>query len=168
MLSNASQIDSLLGPISHSVTLAPRLTHCIGLLDKIIDRLEKNMPPIRTLDLNTHDLNYKSVDLEQTVMFSFETLLLVRERVRRVSQINMIPEMLSPLVSVIRTVSAKLHKIDPKCCQDLSVLSIHMGSVVFDSAALTKARFDFAQLSIESSDVMNMIQLMADSKVNAN
>ncbi len=155
--------------VSYSVTLVPRLGHCAGLLDETIRDLEGSMAEIRASNLEACDPDgpgCDSVELERTVAFSLEALLLVRSRLRRVSQVGMIPCTLSPLVPVMRAVSAGLHRTHPDCCQNLSRLAIHLGSIVLDSAALTRARFDFAQSCAESSAVIDKVKLMADSKIS--
>ena len=43
---------------------------------------------------------------------------------------------------MIRNVSAQLFIISSISSQKLSELSVHLGSIVLDSAVLTKARFD--------------------------
>ena len=153
----------------HSVTLVPRLEYCAGLLDRIITSLEESVAGMRASNLGARDPDgpdCDSVELERIAIFSLEALLLVRERLRRISQVGMIPVTLSPLVPVTRTVSAGLHRTHPDCCQNLSMLSIHLGSIILDSASLTKARFDFAQSCAESSAVIDKVKLMADSKIS--
>ena len=67
---------------------------------------------------------------------------------------------------MIRTVSAKLFVISPISSQKLSELSVHLGSIVLDSAALTKARFDFSKCNDRSATLLDEVKLMADSKLN--
>ena len=78
------------------------------------------------------------------------------------------PEILYPLdVYFCKTCySVQLFDIIPNCSQKLSELSAHLGSIVLDSAALTKARFDFSQSNEESSALLNEVKLMVDSKIN--
>ncbi len=66
----------------------------------------------------------------------------------------------------MRTISAKLFVLFPSCSQQLSELSVHLGSIVLDSAALTKARFDFNKSNHLSSTLLDEVKLMADSKLN--
>jgi hypothetical protein len=67
---------------------------------------------------------------------------------------------------MIRTVSAQLFDIVPLCSQKLSELSVHLGSIVLDSAVLTKASFDFSQSNKESYIILDEVKLMADSKLS--
>ena len=169
MLVSTSPGDSPADEASHSVTLVPRLEYCANLLDRTVMDLEVDIARIRASNQDACDPDCPdcdSVDLEWTAIFSLEALLLVRERIRHVSQVGMIPGILSPLVPVLRAVGARLHRTHPDCCQNLSRLSIHLGSIVLDSAALTRARFDFAQSFAESSAVIDKVKLMADSKIS--
>lgn len=169
MLVRPSPRDPLTDTVSHSVTLVPRLGYCAELLDETIRDMECSIAKIRASNLDACDSDVPdcdSVELERTAAFSLEALLLIRMRLRRVSQVGMIPGTLSPLVPVMRAVSAGLHRTHPDCCQKLSRLSIHLGSIVLDSAALTKARFDFTHACAESSAVIDKVKLMADSKIS--
>ena len=67
---------------------------------------------------------------------------------------------------MIRTISAKLFVLFPICSQKLSELSVHLGSIVLDSAALTKARFDFSKSNHTCAILLDEVKLMADSKLN--
>ena len=67
---------------------------------------------------------------------------------------------------MIRTISAQLYEILPECSQKLSELSVHLGSIVLDSATLTKARFDFSLSNEESALLLDEVKLMVDSKIS--
>jgi len=82
------------------------------------------------------------------------------------SNVHIIPVILPATIPMIRTISAQLFDIVPHCSQKLSELSVHLGSIVLDSAALTKARFDFRQSNEESSIMLNEVKLMVDCKIN--
>ena len=114
----------------------------------------------------TNDTHLKAIKLEQTMTFSLEILSQIKKRTGRISDVNSIPEVLPPTIPLIRTVSAQLFDIVPHCSQKLSELSVHLGSILLDSAALTKARFDFSQSNEESSTLLNEVKLMVDSKIS--
>ena len=46
------------------------------------------------------------------------------------------------------------------------LMSVHLGSILLDSAALTKARFDYSQSNEEASTLLNEVKLMVDCKIN--
>jgi len=158
---------------SHSVTLVPRLEYSINLLDEIVEILKKKRNDLKksnkslVVDFDeTDNAHLKAIELERIMAFSLETLFQIKKRTGRISDVNSIPEVLSATIPMIRTISAKLFDIVPNCSQKLSEISVHLGSIVLDSAALTKARFDFSQSNEEASTLLNEVKLMVDSKIN--
>ena len=161
------------GHISHSVTLVPRLEYSVNLLDSIIEILKKKRHELKKLNRSlvidfdeTNSTHLEAIELERIIVFSLEILSQIKKRTGRISAVNSIPEILPVVILMIRTISAQLFDIAPNCSQKLSELSVHLGSIVLDSAALTKARFDFRQLNEESSILLNEVKLMVDSKIN--
>jgi len=159
--------------ISHSVTLVPRLEYSVNLLDDIIEILKKKRYALKKLNRSlvidfdeTDNTHLKAIELERIMIFSLEILSQIKKRIGRISGVNTIPQVLPAAIPMIRTVSAQLFDIVPNCSQKLSELSVHLGSIVLDSAALTKARFDFRQLNEESSTLFNEVKLMVDSKIS--
>ena len=172
MLVNCS-IDSLENEnISYSVTLVPRLQYSLNLLDAIIDILESKRNDLKKLnndlkaDFDENDeSHYNAIKLEKTVLFSLDILLHIKKTTGCISGVSSIPKVLPSSIPIIRTISAKLFDIMPNCSQKLSELSVHLGSIVLDSAALTTARFDFIQSNKESTILLDKVKLMVDSKL---
>ncbi len=159
--------------ISYSVTLAPRLKYAVNLLDEIISVLIskqdelKNSNKILIPNFDESDkTNLDALKLEYLIFLSLDTLLQIKKSMKRISNVNSIPEVLPPSIPMIRTVSAQLFDILPNCSQKLSEISVHLGSIVLDSAALTTARFDFGQSNMESATLLNEVKLMVNSKLN--
>ncbi len=159
--------------ISHSVTLVPRLEYSVNLLDEIIDTLKEKQSKLKETNKElVHDFDESdktmmdSLKLEHLVTYSLEILLHVKKNMKHISNVGSIPEILPPSIPMIRTVSAQLFDIIPSCSQKLSEISVHLGSIVLDSAALTTARFDFSQSNGKSSTSLNEVKLMVGSKLN--
>ena len=159
--------------ISHSVTLVPRLEYSMNILDDVIDVLNDKQVQIKKSnqdlisDFDESDkLHVDALKLEHLVVFSLEILLSIKKNMGRISNISSIPEVLPSTIPMIRTVSAQLFEFIPNCSQKLSEISVHLGSIVIDSAALTTARFDFSQSNYESSSNLNKVKLMVDSKLS--
>jgi hypothetical protein len=159
--------------ISHSVTLVPRLEYSMNILDDTIDVLDEKQIQLKKSNQDLiHDfdesnkLHVDALKLEHLVVFSLEILLSVKKNMGQISNISSIPEVLPSTIPMIRTVSAQLFDLIPNCSQKLSEISVHLGSIVIDSAALTTARFDFSQSNYESSSKLNKVKLMVDSKLN--
>ena len=159
--------------ISHSVTIVPRLEYSVNLLDEIIDTLKEKQSKLKETNKELiHDFDESdktlidSLKLEHLVTYSLEILLRVKKNMKYISNVGSIPEILPPSIPMIRTVSAQLFDIIPNCSQKLSEISVHLGSIVLDSATLTTARFDFSQSNDESSTSLNEVKLMVGSKLN--
>ncbi len=158
--------------VSHTVTIVPRLEYSIELLNNIVAVLKKKKTELKKLnrnflELDDSDCTYvKTLDFERTLVFSLEILSQIQKKMNSISGINSIPELLHFTIPLIRTVSAQLFSLLPTCSQNLSELSVHLGSIIFDSAVLTEARFDFSKSNIKSSSVLNEVKLMVDSKIS--
>ena len=158
---------------SHSVTIVPRLDYSINLLDNIIEILKEkrtefkniNQDLVADFDIDNHS-HLRNIKLEHLVVYSLEILLKIKNQIGSISGINSIPEILPSSIPMIRTISAKLFVLFPTCSQKLSELSVHLGSIVLDSAAITKARFDFSKFNNISAMLLDEVKLMADSKLN--
>ena len=158
--------------ISHSVTLVPRLEYSSNLLSTIIDILTENLNDLKKSNYDlvvffdeTNKNHLSSIELERLLGFSLEILLQIKKRTTDISNIGNIPEMLPSSIPMIRTLSAQLFSAIPECSQKLSELSVHLGSIILDSAAITKARFDFSQSNNESTLFLDEVKLMVDSKL---
>ena len=159
--------------ILYSVTLVPRLEYAVNSLDSIVAILSDKQYQIKGLNMdlvnNSDQLDKTQIDalkLEYLVTFSLEVLLQIKDRTRRISHIRSIPEILLLTIPMVRTVSAQLFDCLPDCSQRLSEISVHLGSIVLDSAFLTAAKFDFSKLNSESSILYDKVKLIVDSKLN--
>jgi len=167
---NLVRIDCL--NVSQTVTIVPRLEYSNDLLSNIISILKRKKLELKKLNRNFLELDnddhtyVKALDFEKTIVFSLEILSKIQKRMNSISGINSIPELLPLTIPMVRTVSAQLFHLLPTCSQSLCELSVHLGSIVLDSAILTEARFDFSQSNIETSSMLNEVKLMVDSKIN--
>ena len=159
--------------ISHSVTLVPRLEYSVNLLSEIIETLSAKKSELKesNKDLVTYfdeqdPIHLQSLELEKTFWYCYEVLSIVKKRTSGINGVTSLPEVLPSAIPMIRTISAKLFEIVPNSSQKLSELSVHLGSIVLDSAALTKARFDFSQSNEESARILDEVKLMVDSKIS--
>lgn len=159
--------------ITQSVTLVPRLEYSMNILHDIIDVLAEKQIQLKISNQDLiHDFDESdkthvdALKLEYLVVLSLEILLSVKKSMGQIFNIGSIPKVLPSTIPMIRTVSAQLYDFIPNCSQKLSEISVHLGSIVIDSAALTTARFDFSQSNYESSSKLHKVKLMADSKLN--
>ncbi len=158
--------------ISQIRTIVPRLCYSNKLLGKIINFLEKKEANLRksnkliSIESDTDPTSTNLIDQERTISFSNETLFQIQKKINEISKIDEIPKVFPPLIPIIRTISAKLVEIYPESSQQLSELSVHLGSIVLDAAIITKAHFDFSQSNLESSLFLDEVKLIVDSKIS--
>jgi hypothetical protein len=167
--SNQSEIRYL--TIIPTTTIVPRLEYSSNLLNSIIENLQLELSKFQKLNrflvnLDTNDQNYiKTINLERTISFSLGILYEIKNRLASVTDIKSIPN-LSLAVPAIRTLNAHLHNSFPQFSQQLCELSVHLGSIIFDSSVLCNARLDFSRSNIESSIVFDEVKLITDSKIS--
>ena len=158
--------------ISGSVSISPRLEYSANMLDEVITIIQTDLAKIRESnryeigDLRTGDTRtVLLLETEHKVSFSLNVSLEVQKKIHNIHNVNSIIEILPSTIPVIRTISAKLFDILPACSVKLSEVSVHLGSIVLDSAILTKASFDFCHPSDEWSSLFDEAKLIADSKL---
>lgn len=160
--------------ISQNVTIVPRLEYSNLLLNGIIDSLKTRQNEVKKSNRVILDGSgsspdrtcQKALETEKTIAFSIEILSQIQKRTGMISGITSIPKILPSAVPMIRVISAQLYAILPECSQNLSELSVHLGSIILDSATLTKAKFDFSLSNKESAFLLDKVKLMVDSKIN--
>ena len=158
--------------ISQTQTIVPRLDYSNNLISQIIQVLKSKKALLKKsnkqlLQYEDNDLIcLRAIDVERRVSYSLETLFQIQQKMESISRIDAIPKLFPSIVPVLRTISAQLVDVEPESSQKLSELSVHLGSIVLDSAAITKAQFDFVQSSHESSTLLDEVKLMVDSKIN--
>jgi hypothetical protein len=169
-MTNLNLFDLESGNMMKTVTIIPRLQYSNRLLDGIVDVLENKRNELQKLNRFLSDLNDDSIirtlDLEKTMAFSLEILNHIKKRLDSVSGVNSIPELLPLIIPMVRTVSAQLFSIEPICSQKLCELSVHLGSIVLDSAIIARARFDFSHSNEESLLILDEVKLIVDSKIS--
>lgn len=158
--------------ISQNRTIVPRLYYSNDLLAKILYVLNhekikiKHSNKVLVTEYDDQNPNCKrAIDLERTISFSIGILYYAQKKIGTVSRIDEIPKIFPSLVHMLRTISAKLIDILPESSKNLSELSVHLGSIVLDSATLTTAQFNFSNSNTESSFVLDEVKLMVDSKL---
>lgn len=159
--------------ISQTRTIVPRLDYSSSLISEVIGVLKKKRIELKKTNKilvieteNEEQHCYKAIDVERTVSFCLEGLCCIEKRMHSASRIDLIPKMFPSMVPMIRTISAQIVDILPESSRKLSELSVHLGSIVLDSASITKAQFDFSRSNVESSTLLDEVKLMVDSKIS--
>ena len=159
--------------ILQTQAIVPRLNYSNDLVGQIILVLKNKKNEIKKYNkillskTEEDDPEFlKSIEIERKIQFCLEILFNIQKRLNSVSKIDNIPKIFPSLVPIIRIISAQLVGILPKSSQQLSELSVHVGSIILDSATITKAQFDFSQSNLDSTMLLDEVKLMVDSKIN--
>jgi hypothetical protein len=166
-------IDSVdCNSISNSVSLVPRLEYSLCILHEIIEILKEKRDYLKKsnkylINPDENDKNFlESIKSESLIIHSLEILFEIQKITCHISGVNSIPKLLPPTIPLIRITSAQLFNFLPDCSQKLSELSVHLGSIVLDSAAITTACFDFRKSNEYSTILSDKVKLIADSKIS--
>jgi len=159
--------------ILQTQAILPRFNYSCRLVEQVIDSLKNKRSEVkrsnkvlfsRVEDDESECL--KAIEIEKKLSFCLEILLNIKKRLDSVSTIDSIPKFLPALVPMVRIISAQLIDILPQPSQQLSEISVHLGSIILDSATITKAQFDFNQTNLDSTSFLDEVKLMVDSKIN--
>ena len=159
--------------ILQTQAIVPRLNYSNGLVEQIIIVLKNKKNEIKKYNkillskTEEDDPEFlKSIEIERKIQFCLEILFNIQKSLNSISKIDNIPKIFPSLVPIIRIISAQLVDVLPKSSQQLSELSVHVGSIILDSATITKAQFDFNQSNMDSTLLLDEVKLMVDSKIN--
>jgi len=162
-------------PNPYALTIKPRLEYSAYLTNTIFDKLQKQWVLTRKSNLKfylqngdiikeNHEFN-KQIKCEETLSSAITAIKIIQKRLGLISQISNITETVSPMISILRTVNSKIYLAFPQISQDLIELSGILGSIVMDSGSLTEAKFDFKQTNLESKQILDKVNLIAQSKI---
>lgn len=153
--------------------ILPRLNYSSELVTLVIDSLKSKKLEVKKSNKilfsgveNDDPESLKAIEMEKKISFCLEILFNIKKRLDSVSNIETIPKFFPTMVPMIRIISAQLNDVLPRSSQQLSELSVHLGSIILDSATITKAQFDFNQANLDSTTLLDEVKLMVDSKIN--
>lgn len=162
-------------PNPYALTIKPRLEYSSYLTQSIFDKLQKQLALTRKSNLKFYLQNEdvlkenpefsKQVECEGALTSAITTIKMIQKRLDSISQISNITEIISPVISILRTVNSNLYLTFPQISQDFIELSGILGSIVMDSGSLIEAKFDFKQTNLESKQILDEVNLIAESKI---
>lgn len=161
-------------PNPYALTIKPRLEYSVYLTQSIFDKLQKQWVLTRKSNLKSYLQNEgtkedyefnKQVEYEGTLTSAITAIKMIQKRLESVSQISNITETVSPMISILRTVNSNIYLTSPQISQDFIELSGILGSIVMDSGSLIEAKFDFKQTNLESKQILDEVNLIAESKI---
>ncbi|HSA97655.1 MAG TPA: hypothetical protein VLF17_01080 [Candidatus Nitrosotenuis sp.] len=161
-------------PNPYALTIKPRLEYSVYLTQSIFDKLQKQWVLARKSNLRFYLQNEavkedpefnKRVEYEVTLTSAMTAIKMIQKRLESISRIGNIMETVSPMILILRTVNSNIHLAFPQISQDFIELSGLLGSIVMDSGSLIEAKFDFKQTNLESKQILDEVNLIAESKI---
>lgn len=157
-------------PNPYALSIKPRLEYCLYLVDVILGKLQKRYEAVRNSNAELYsqeDVSIqfkKQIDTEAGILCAIEILKTVKTRLKSITHLSNIAESMSPVVSLIRIVNSNVYSSVPHD-HDLIELSTTLGSIVMDSGCLAEAKFDFKQTNLESTQILDKVNLIVESKI---
>ena len=166
--------DETANQIVRTSTIKPRIDYAVEIVDKVLGVLgkrrleldcanlklyksERNQEVIRTLE--------KQVTSELEISYAIESLRQIRRSLDSVMGLGNLPMVLSPTISIVRTIRSRLLLLMPALDFQLGELSLLLGGIVIDAAHLSSSILDFGQANETSRILLDEAKLIADSKI---
>jgi hypothetical protein len=165
--------DEAKNQIVRTSTIKPRMDYAAEIVDKTLEILVQ-----KRLELDKANLEmYKSVvqhnlktlqahvSKELEISFAIESLRQVRRCIDSVVGLGNLPIVLSPTISIVRTVRSRLFLLVPVLDFHLGELSLLLSGIVIDAAQLASSNLDFGIANEMSKKLLDEAKLIADSKI---
>ena len=156
-------------------TIKPRIDYATEIVDGLLDVLvqhkqdvnQNNLDLYRRIDKDCQSLSTleKQVRYELELSYTIESLRQVRRGLDCIVGLGNVPIVLSPTISVVRTIRSKLLALMPAMDFQLGELSLLLGGIIIDAAHLASTNLDFAKANEVSSRLLDEAKLIADSKI---
>lgn len=158
-------------------TIRPRLESALRLIDTSTLQLQSRQSHIEQIlnnsvlfDNNTNncvsDVLEKSVQEIKIINQAIICLDKIRAKLLGISDLSSIPYTIACLIPVVRAQSSCIFHLLPICSKQLCRLATDLGSIVVDSAILTKTHCNFEISNIESNLILDEAKLISDSKID--
>lgn len=165
-----SQESSISTPISQIMPISPRLGYTINLLTEVLESLREKRNKVRKNNkkfaLCEDDMLWNNVNEEKITSVACVSLTKIKKNLDSISTIDEITKTLPAIIPIVRTLSSQLHTRMPDDSQKLCEISVHLGSIMVDSAILTGETFNFKSVTAKSTSFLDEVKLMVDSKIN--
>ena len=156
-------------------TIKPRIDYATEIVDGLLDVLSRHRQDVHknNLDLykrltgecQIHLTLEKQIRYELELSYTIESLRQIRRRIDCIVGLGNIPTVLSPTISVVRTIRSKLLALMPAMDFQLGELALLLGGIIIDSAHLASTNLDFGRANDVSSRLLDEAKLIANSKI---
>jgi hypothetical protein len=156
-------------------TIKPRIDYATEIVDSLLDVLVKNRHDVNVNNLDMYkklDKGFqvsstleKQVRYELELSYTIESLRQVRRSLDCIVGLGNVPTVLSPTISIVRTIRSKLLALIPAMDFQLGELSLLLSGIIIDAAHLASTNLDFAKANEASGRLLDEAKLIADSKI---
>ena len=167
--------DEAKDQIVRASTIKPRVDYATEIVDNALEILGQKRI---TLDKSNLLLYKKSdgtkdciktfasqVRLELEIAYAVESLRQVRRSIDSIVGLGNLPAVLSPTVSIVRTIRSRLFLLVPTLDFQLGELSLLLSGIIIDAAHLASSNLDFGVANEVSKRLLDEAKLIADSKI---
>ncbi|TLX84557.1 MAG: hypothetical protein E6K98_02350 [Thaumarchaeota archaeon] len=157
-------------------TIKPRMDYAAEIVDSVLEILvqknqelnRKNLERYGKVDDSKESINAlgNQIRFELEISYCVESLRQVRRSLDSVAGLGNIPKVLSPTISVVRTIRSRLFGLMPVLDFQLGELSLLIGGIIIDAAHLASSNLDFGKANEVSRRLLDEAKLIADSKIN--
>src|SRR5512147_3098728 len=156
-------------------TIKPRIDYATEIVDGLLDVLvqhrqdvnQNNLELYKRLDKDSTSLTTleKQIKYELELFYTIESLRQVRRRIDCIVGLGNVPTVLSPTISIVRTIRSKLLALMPAMDFQLGELALLLGGIIIDAAHLASTNLDFGKANDISSRLLDEAKLIANSKI---
>jgi len=154
-------------------TIKPRIDYTTEIVDGLLDVLVQHRQDVNRnnselyskADRNCQPTLEKQIRYELELSYTIESLRQVRRSLDSIIGLGNLPSVLSPTISVVRTIRSNLLALMPALDFQLGELSLLLGGIIIDAAHLASTNLDFGQANQISSRLLDEAKLIADSKL---
>ena len=167
--------DNRKNQIVRASTIKPRIDYATEIVDSLLDILvqkkqeltKTNLEFYRKMDRNKESIKTlgNKIRNELEIAYSIEFLRQVRRSMDSVTGLGNAPTVLSPTVSIVRTIRSRLLALMPALDFQLGELSLLIGGIIIDAAHLASSNLDFCVANAVSRRLLDEAKLIADSKI---
>ncbi len=156
-------------------TIKPRIDYATDIVDGLLDILvhhredvnRNNLEQYKRIDNDEKSINLleKQIRYEFEISYIIESLRQVRRSLDSIVGLGHVPNVISPTISIVRTIRSRLLALMPTLDFQIGELSILLSGIIVDSAHLTSSNLDFGKANDISSRLLDEAKLIADSKI---
>jgi len=167
--------DETKNQIVRTSTIKPRIDYAVEIVDKALEILGQRRMELDKANLELYkksEQNHESLKVlanqvtsELEISYAVESLRQVRRSLDSVIGLGNVPTVLSPSISIVRTIRSKLFFLMPILDFQLGELSLLLCGIIIDAAHLASSNLDFGIANETSKRLLDEAKLIADSKI---